>query len=227
MKDLSRCLCICYQIGLLSARPSVNVVRHSSTVASKAQLKDQNSTIEVNGREYKTDDLTNLTPKIKSHLGINLLNQKYHPLSFLKQRIVDYFYKKFIGRTGTPIFSVHDNLDPVVTVQQNFDSLLVPADHVSRSKSDCYYINSDYLLRSHMTAHQADLVHMGLDSFLMFGDVYRRDEIDSTHYPVFHQVDGVRLFHQQQVSETNSIMNIFLGQSHVIHVRLTQMNLNK
>lgn len=28
----------------------------------------------------------------------------------------------------------------------------------------------------------------------MFGDVYRRDAIDATHYPVFHQVEGVRIF---------------------------------
>ena len=37
-------------------------------------------------------------------------------------------------------------------------------------------------------AAQADLVSMGLDNFLVVGDVYRRDEIDSSHYPVFHQV---------------------------------------
>jgi len=35
---------------------------------------------------------------------------------------------------------------------------------------------------------------MGLDNFVVFGDVYRRDEIDATHYPVFHQADGVHIF---------------------------------
>ena len=35
---------------------------------------------------------------------------------------------------------------------------------------------------------------MGLDNFLVVGDVYRRDSIDSSHYPVFHQMEGVRLF---------------------------------
>lgn len=44
-----------------------------------------------------------------------------------------------------------------------------------------------------MTAHQAELISVGLNNFLVIGDVYRRDEIDSTHYPVFHQVDAVRL----------------------------------
>ena len=35
---------------------------------------------------------------------------------------------------------------------------------------------------------------MGLDNFLVVGDVYRRDAVDSSHYPVFHQMEGVRLF---------------------------------
>ncbi|GBP23577.1 Probable phenylalanine--tRNA ligase, mitochondrial [Eumeta japonica] len=43
-----------------------------------------------------------------------------------------------------------------------------------------------------MTAHQSELLRSGLDNFLMIGDVYRRDEIDATHFPVFHQIDGVR-----------------------------------
>ena len=71
---------------------------------------------------------------------------------------------------------------------QNYDSLLVPADHVSRSRSDAYYVNAGTLLRAHTSAHQSELMASGLDNFLVFGDCYRRDEIDASHYPVFHQV---------------------------------------
>jgi phenylalanyl-tRNA synthetase alpha chain len=95
---------------------------------------------------------------------------------------------------------VYDDLDPIVSVKQNFDSLFIPTDHQSRKKSDCYYINCDYLLRAHATAHQSELIGMGLNNFLVVGDVYRRDEIDSTHYPVFHQVDAVRLCSKHEVS---------------------------
>lgn len=35
---------------------------------------------------------------------------------------------------------------------------------------------------------------LGLDNFLVIGDVYRRDAIDALHFPCFHQVEGVRLF---------------------------------
>lgn len=66
--------------------------------------------------------------------------------------------------------------------------MLVPADHVSRSLNDTYYVDSQTVLRCHTSAHQAELLRKGHRRFLVTGDVYRRDSIDSTHYPVFHQV---------------------------------------
>ena len=77
-------------------------------------------------------------------------------------------------------------MSPLVT--QNFDDVLVPADHVSRSLNDTYYVDSQTVLRCHTSAHQAELLREGHRRFLVTGDVYRRDSIDSTHYPVFHQV---------------------------------------
>lgn len=55
------------------------------------------------------------------------------------------------------------------------------------------------MLRAHTSAHQRELVRSGLDAFLLAGDVYRRDEIDASHYPVFHQMEGVRLFSDHEV----------------------------
>lgn len=55
------------------------------------------------------------------------------------------------------------------------------------------------MLRAHTSAHQRELVRSGLDAFLLAGDVYRRDEIDTSHYPVFHQMEGVRLFSNHEV----------------------------
>jgi len=131
--------------------------------------------------------------RILSHLGRNLHLQQHHPLAFIRKRIVDFMYAHFPRRGRSPLFSVYDDLSPVVTVAQNYDSLLVPIDHPSRRKSDCYYFNKDMLLRAHTSAHQAELMKAGLTNFLVVGDVYRRDEIDKTHYPVFHQLEAVRL----------------------------------
>jgi phenylalanyl-tRNA synthetase alpha chain len=38
------------------------------------------------------------------------------------------------------------------------------------------------------------LKESGSKRFLVTGDVYRRDEIDRCHYPVFHQMEGVKVF---------------------------------
>lgn len=44
------------------------------------------------------------------------------------------------------------------------------------------------------SAHQVELMRAGHTAFLCTGDVYRRDTVDRSHYPVFHQTEGVRLF---------------------------------
>ncbi|RVE59083.1 hypothetical protein OJAV_G00200830 [Oryzias javanicus] len=155
--------------------------------------------VEVLGHRYPRDDFTNVTPKILAKVGRNLHNQPYHPLWLIKERIKAHFYSNYYGPGGNPLFSVHDNLSPVVTVEQNFDSLLIPPDHSSRKRGDNYYLNRKTMLRAHTSAHQAELVRSGLDAFLLAGDVYRRDEIDASHYPVFHQMEGVRLFSNHQL----------------------------
>lgn len=165
--------------------------------------------VEVSGQTFVADDYTTVTPALISKIGRNLHLQNNHPLHLIYKRIESFFYSSFVKSRGNPIFSVYNNLSPIVTVEQNFDSLLIPKDHVSRKISDTYYINNNYLLRAHTSAHQRDLIKSGLDAFIVVGDVYRRDSIDSTHYPVFHQIEGVRLFSDRElfckVSDPSSV----------------------
>ncbi|CAL8402091.1 unnamed protein product [Gadus morhua 'NCC'] len=179
--------------GILPTHSHTLLCRHSSNGSSAAQPVIGQDSVEVLGHTYPRDDVTNITPRILAKVGRNLHNQSHHPLWLIKERIKDHFYGAYTGR-GNPLFSVHDNLSPVVTTEQNFDSLLIPADHPSRKRGDNYFLNRTTMLRAHTSAHQRELVRSGLDRFLLAGDVYRRDEIDATHYPVFHQMEGVRLF---------------------------------
>lgn len=164
---------------------------------SKTQLESDH--VQLFDKNYPRDSMTNVTTNILSKVGRKLHLCKNHPLSILREKIQDHVYADYRTRWGGPMFTMVDYLSPVVTVEQNFDSLLVPKDHVSRAKNDNYYINSEYLLRAHTSAHQRDLIKTGLDAFLVTGDVYRRDEIDMCHYPVFHQMEGVRLFSQHEL----------------------------
>lgn len=72
-----------------------------------------------------------------------------------------------------PSFLHVDNLKPIVSTYSNFDSLRIGSDHVSRSKSDTYYLTNDTVLRTHTSAHQNDLLTQGHNCFLVSGDVYR------------------------------------------------------
>ncbi|CAL1528053.1 unnamed protein product [Lymnaea stagnalis] len=182
--------------------------RYADSASQRTLKHNFGEKLEVLGKTYQTDHFTNITASILCKVGKNLHNIPNHPLQLLYQRMESYFYKTFLKR-GNPIFSSYNRLSPVVTTEQNFDSLLVPHDHISRSPFDSYYLNSNYMLRAHTSAHQRDLVQSGLDAFIVVGDVYRRDAVDATHYPVFHQVEGVRLFSDfelfSQVSDPTSV----------------------
>ena len=137
----------------------------------------------------------NVTEYIFEKMGVDLHRRKEHPLCILKNAIVEYFDATY----GKGSFQMYDDLHPVVTVYDNFDSVLVPQDHVSRSTNDTYYVSSEKVLRCHTSAHQLSLLQKGNDKFLVTGDVYRRDSIDATHFPVFHQMEGVRVFAKDEL----------------------------
>lgn len=199
-----------YQHQARDSRPAASVL--------PAQVAP-GSVVELLGKSYPQDDHTNLTQKVLSKVGRNLHNQQHHPLWLIKERVKEHFYRQYVGRSGTPLFSVYDHLSPVVTTWQNFDSLLIPADHPSRKKGDNYYLNQTHMLRAHTSAHQWDLLHAGLNAFLVVGDVYRRDQIDSQHYPVFHQLEGVRLFSKHEVSH-RTLLIIEVYQEHFVLMSL-------
>lgn len=118
--------------------------------------------------------------------------QPNHPLKITRKLIESRF----------PGYKTHNDLFPVVTTSQNFDSLGFPPDHVGRSRTDTYYLNKETVLRTHTSAHQADVFRANKsEGYLISADVYRRDAIDRSHYPVFHQMEGARTWNRQQVRE--------------------------
>jgi len=91
----------------------------------------------------------------------------------------------------------------IVPTHVTFDLFNMPQGHPARSKSDTYYINEDYILRTHDTvmwyyylnhpeikARIATKQSLGV---ICFGKVYRKDEIDRKHMNVFHQIGGLYL----------------------------------
>lgn len=128
--------------------------------------------------------MSNIPKNVLSKIDKKLYQISNHPVCIIKELIYDYFMKQ-------RNFHIHENISPYVSVKNNFDKLLIPENHPSRSRSDTYYLNDETVLRTHTSAHQNDILEKGDTSFLVTGDVYRNDEINATHYPVFHQMEGV------------------------------------
>ncbi|XRB08820.1 phenylalanine--tRNA ligase alpha subunit [Pycnococcus provasolii] len=163
---------------------STDVVSAASAASSSVAL--------TRSDVIKAHPRNNVSDYIFNKVGVNLHHRREHPLGILRTAIQEYFETK-VATDGKP-FAFFDDMAPVVRIEQNFDELLIPKDHVSRSSNDTYYVDDDTVLRCHTSAHQLEKLKAGNERFLVMGDVYRRDTIDATHYPVFHQMEGVRVF---------------------------------
>lgn len=75
----------------------------------------------------------------------------------------------------------------------NFEALNIPPDHPAKDEQDTFYINGDMLLRTQTSGVQIHEMERGRIPIRMIapGRVYRADEVDATHSPVFHQVEGL------------------------------------
>ncbi|KAF1999148.1 phenylalanyl-tRNA synthetase [Amniculicola lignicola CBS 123094] len=148
---------------------------------------------------YKTDEWMNTPSTILAAVPRRLHLQKDHPLRITRELIESRF----------PGFKTYNNLFPVVTIGQNFDSLGFPADHVGRSRTDTYYLNKDTVLRTHTSAHQVDTFRANESAgYLISADVYRRDAIDRSHYPVFHQMEGARTWDRAAASSNKTLAEL-------------------
>jgi phenylalanyl-tRNA synthetase alpha chain len=110
-----------------------------------------------------------------------------HPITILAEHVADTFIAMGWELVEGP---------EVETEQFNFDALNFPADHPARSEQDTFYIapeGSRQLLRTHTSPVQVrTLLERELPVYIVsFGRTFRTDELDATHTPVFHQVEGL------------------------------------
>lgn len=148
--------------------------------------------------------------------GRSLLQEPRNPVRLVYDALRSEL-ESFAHLNGIKCFEFRPPASPVVSVNSAFDRLLVPSDHSLRNTSDTFYVTERHgdtsvecdgsvnmadkptglVLRPHATAHQADALSAltaeasGSDPGLVYWgcDVYRRDSVDATHYPIFHQMD--------------------------------------
>ena len=75
----------------------------------------------------------------------------------------------------------------------NFELLNIPANHPAKDEQDTFYITKNILLRTQTSSVQARIMEKGKLPIKIIspGRVFRSDEVDATHSPSFHQVEGL------------------------------------
>ncbi|MCO5599922.1 hypothetical protein L7F22_054029 [Adiantum nelumboides] len=171
-----------------STQTSYRTVRNLSNSITQRQ-----QSIKVLNKEHSIDDYTNLPTSINSRLQLEprLPQTASHPINLLCNQI----------HRSMPEFKVIKPPSPVVSVEDNFGSLGFPEDHPGRSPTDTYYINRKTCLRTHTSTHEVDTFSKGHTKWLLTADVFRRDEIDASHYPIFHQMEGACVYDLNEYEE--------------------------
>lgn len=107
-----------------------------------------------------------------------------HPLNIVLEDLIDIF--RSMG------FDVVDGPE-VETEHYCFEALNVPKDHPARDMQDTFYLAEDLLLRTQTSAAQIRVMENRKPPIRIIcpGRVFRADEVDATHSPVFHQVEGL------------------------------------
>jgi len=146
----------------------------------EAALAELDTTLAATRRPANAVDIT--LPGRVPQLGYR------HPLSLVRDEVIEIF-----TRLGYQVLEGPEIEDDY----HNFEALNMPAEHPARDMQDTLYlqqsVHAGTLLRTHTSAMQ--IRHMENNPppvrLVAIGPVYRRDNLDLTHTPMFHQVEGL------------------------------------
>ena len=172
------------QMGRLSAeeRPVMGQLANNVRTAIEDKLAEAKSRLESAALDARllaeTEDVT--IPGVRPALGHR------HPMSIVLDEVKDVF----IGMG----FQIAEGPE-VELADYNFTRLNTPEGHPARDRSDTFYITEDdsVVMRTQTSPMQVRYMetHELPIRLLSPGRVYRKDEVDATHSPMFHQIEGL------------------------------------
>lgn len=94
----------------------------------------------------------------------------------------------------------------------NFEALNIPANHPAKDEQDTFYINKDILLRTQTSPVQVRQMEAKKPPIRMIapGRVFRADEVDATHSPSFHQIEGMVIDKGITFSDLKGTLEMFV-----------------
>ena len=126
-----------------------------------------------------------------------------HPLHQMHERGIQVF-----RRMG---FALAEGPD-IETEWYCFDALNTPPDHPARNEQDTFYLPDGRLLRTHTSTVQIRTMESAPPPIRVIasGAAYRRDELDATHSPQFHQIEGLYIDQNVSVADLKGELEFFM-----------------
>ncbi len=161
-------------------------------------------------KKLETENIDVTEPSKKVNLG------SFHPIT----QIISEVEEIFLGMG----YEIADGPE-VEKAIYNFDKLNTPPDHPARDVQDTFYITDDIILRSQTSPVQARVMESKKPPIKIIcpGTVYRSDSVDSTHSPVFHQVEGLVIDKNISMTDLKGTLEMFakkcLGENTKIRFR--------
>jgi len=158
----------------------------------------------------------------KEALEKDALNEK------LKSEVIDVTMPATKSTVGNkhPLMKVFDELSDIFlgmgykiaegpeveTVYNAFDALNSPDDHPSRSQSDTFYFAPDICLRPHTSSVQIRTMQKQKPPIKIIspGRCFRFDELDATHSPMFHQLEGLVVDENVTMADLKGALDLFV-----------------
>ena len=161
-------------------RPKMGQLVNELRSTLETALKERETAVQAALKEQrmKEERLDITMPGKKAETG------GLHPLNIVLADLIDIFQS--MG------FDIVDGPE-VETDHYCFEALNLPQDHPARDMQDTFYITDNILLRTQTSAAQVRIMEQRKPPIRIIcpGRVYRADEVDATHSPVFHQVEGL------------------------------------
>jgi len=137
--------------------------------------------------------------------GRKLGRGNLHPINLVLKKIEEIFLS--LG------FKIEEG--PEVELDYyNFEALNIPKDHPARDTQESFYITKDILLRTHTSPVQIRTMEIQNPPvrIIATGKCYRRDAIDSTHSPMFHQIEGLAVDENITLGDLKGVITEFCHQ---------------
>tara|TARA_B100000676_G_scaffold255825_1_gene262850 strand:- start:270 stop:1286 length:1017 start_codon:yes stop_codon:yes gene_type:complete len=168
-----------------------------------------------NSAQQKVDDLKSNSSTTFDNLKINDISRpgdlieigSRHPISIVKNRIIDIFSK--IGFTISEGPEIEDDW-------HNFSALNLPEHHPARDMQDTFFVekNPDYLLRTHTSSVQVRYMENNKPPIRTIspGRVYRNEAISARSHCFFHQIEGLCIDKDVSFADLKQTLEYFTTQ---------------